>query len=420
MNRLISLLTVCLLASPALAENWPQWRGPKNDGISNEKGLPIEWSDTKNMVWKLPMPGPGSSTPCVWGDRIFLTSADAADNAVALCVGIDGKERWRKTLGSGRVKAPDGGNIASASPTTDGKHVWFCFGTGHLVCFDHDGNEAWRFKVQDRYGRFSYGYGWHSSPVLHDGRLYVQLLNQVDQHLVCLDAATGKEVWKLERKSDGRAECREVYASPFIWTGGSDARLIVHGDDYTTAHDLKDGHEIWRVGDLNGKEAKYNPTFRFVASPVVTPELIVIPTAKGGPVVAVNPKAHGTVTAESEYTVWRKAKGTPDVPSPLVHGGLVYLVRESGSLQTWDAKTGEEKYAAQRLHPAKYRASPVLADDKLYVVAHDGAVSVVKAGPRFELLGENRMGDDMGASPAIANGRIYLRGFKNLYAIGTK
>jgi outer membrane protein assembly factor BamB len=417
MSRLLALAFALVPTVPAMADNWPQWRGPKNDGISAEKGLPTEWSDSKNVLWKVPVPGSGNSTPCVWGDRIFLTSADAGNNALALCVGTDGKERWRKTVGSGTVRAPDGGNIASASPSTDGKHLWFCFGTGDLACFDLDGNEVWHFKVQDR---FTYQYGWHSTPVLDAGRLYVQLLSTPGQHVICLDAATGKEVWRVERPSDGRAECLQVYTSPFIWTNGTDKLLVIHGNDYTTAHDLKDGHEVWRVGDLNGKETRYNPTFRFVASPVCTPDLIVVPTAKGGPVVAVNPKARGKVNAGSEYTVWRKARGTPDVPSPLVHDGLVYLVRENGELQTWDAKTGQEKYPSQRLHPAKYRASPVWAEGKLYIAAHDGVVTVVKAGPKFEVLAENKMGDDMGASPATAGGRFYLRGYKHLYAIGAK
>jgi outer membrane protein assembly factor BamB len=421
MSRLLVLGACLAVTFPASADNWPQWRGPKNDGISAEKGLPTEWSESKNLLWKVPMPGMGSSTPCVWGNKIFLTSADASDNLLALCVSTVGKELWRKVLGKSDQRGRGAeGNGASASPSTDGKHVWFCVGSGDLACFDLDGNEVWHLKVQDRYGDFLYDYGWHSTPVLNDGRLYIQLMNKLGQHVISLEAATGKEVWKIKRPSDGRAECLHVYASPFMWTSGTDSLLIVHGNDYTTAHDLKDGHEVWRVGDLNGKETKYNPTFRFVASPVCTPDLIVIPTAKSGPVVAVNPRAKGQVMAESEFTVWRKKAGTPDVPCPLVHDGLLYLVRESGMLQTWDAKTGEEKYPAQRLHNNKHRASPVLADGKLYAVARDGVTTVIKAGPKFELLSENRLPDDIAASPAIADGRIYLRGFKNLYAFGNK
>lgn len=424
MNRLATAAAVCLaLTAVARADNWPQWRGPKNDGISAEKGLPAEFSETKNLVWKLDLPGVGSSTPCVWGDRIFLTSGDESNNLLGLCLSTAGKEVWRVVLGKGggAGRKKDEGNNASPSPSTDGKHVWFCFGSGDVACLDLDGKEVWKFDAQKRYGQFRYGYGMHSTPVLHDGRLYFQLLHDGGQNVICIDAASGNEVWKVKRQSDGRAECLHSYASPFVWTNGKESLLITHGNDYTIAHDLKDGAEVWRVGDLNGKETKYNPAFRFVSSPVCTPDLIVIPTAKSGPVVAVNPNARGKVTAESEYTVWRKRNGTPDVPSPLVHDGLVYFVRESGSLQCWDAKSGEEKYPAQRLHPGRYRASPVYADGKIYAVCRDGGfISVVKAGPKFELLAENHLPDDIAASPAVADGRIYFRGYKSLYAIGTR
>ena len=431
MSRRVALslalaVSICAGAAPKLTDNsldnWPQWRGPKNDGISTAKALTAEFSDTKNVLWKLPMPGMSGATPCIWGDRIFLTSGDDQDQLVALCVSTDGKELWRKVLGKGGGKARgDEGNGSSASPSTDGKHVWFFVGSGELACMDFDGNEVWKFNVQERYGRFRIQFGMHSTPALHEGKLYLQLLHDGGQHVICLDAATGKEEWKVDRPSDGRAECLHSYASPLVWTNGSDAYLVTHGNDYTVAHDLKDGKELWRVGGLNPK-GKYNPTLRFVASPLVTPELIVIPTAKNGQVVALKPSARGKVEAGSEHELWRRPAGTPDVPSPLLHDGIVYLVRENGFLQCWDAKTGKDHYSPQRLHNSRHRASPLYADGKIYIAARDGVVSVVKAGPTFELLAENRMaaGEQITASPVAANGRLYIRGFKNLYAIGTK
>jgi len=416
------LLSVTFVAQ-ASAENWPQWRGPKNDGISNETGLPAEFGEKKNLVWKLNLPGEGSSTPCVWGNKLFLTSADETNATVGMCIGTEGKELWRVPLGKGgRAAKKDEGNTASPSPSTDGKHVWFFVGSGEVACVDFEGHEVWKFNAQERYGRFRNQYGMHSTPALYEGKLYFQLLHDGGQNVICVDAATGKDDWKVDRQSDGQAEALHSYASPFVWTNGKEALLITHGNDYSIAHDLKDGKEVWRVGDLNGKDTKYNYTYRFVSSPVVTPEMIVIPTAKGGPVVAVNPNAHGKVNAESEYTIWRKKAGTPDVPSPLVHDGLVYIVRENGLFQCWDAKTGEEKYPPERLRSGKrYRASPVYADGKIYAVCRDdGTVSVIKAGPKFELLAENKLPDDIAASPVVADGRIYFRGYKALYAFGTK
>jgi outer membrane protein assembly factor BamB len=405
------------LAAPVAAENWPQWRGPTNDGISNEKGLPTEWDATKNVVWKLKLPGQGGSTPAIWGDRIFLTSADGAD-LVLLCIGTDGQERWRQKLGTGnRRYMGNEGNCASASPSTDGKHVWTFTGTGDLACFDFDGKQVWHFNAQERYGQFRIMHGMHSTPLLDGDRLYVQLLHGGGFHVIALDKATGKEIWKVERPSDGRGEGQHSYASPVLWRKGKDAYLVIHGCDYTTGHRLDNGAEIWRVGGLNPKD-HYNATLRFVTTPLATPDLIVIPTAKRGPVVGLKPDASGMVEPGSRFEQWRMPKNTPDVPSPLIHDGLLYLCGESGQLTCLEAKTGKELYS-QKLHAARYRASPVFADGKIYLTARDGTVTVVKAGPKFEQVAVNKLPDEIASSPAVSGGRIYLRGFDTLYAIGS-
>jgi outer membrane protein assembly factor BamB len=421
MSRLFALGAFLVLSFPALADNWPQWRGPQNDGVSPAKNVPVKWSDTENVAWKLALPGRAGSTPCVWSDRIFLTSTvEGSTDLIAMCVRTDGNPLWKYTLGTGAVQArADEGDGASASPSTDGKHVWFFVGTGELACVDWNGKEVWKFNCQTRYGKFRIQFGMHITPVLFDGRLYLMFLHDGGQQVICLDAATGTEVWKVNRPSDGKAECLHSYASPFVWTDGKDAYLVTHGNDYTIAHDLKDGKERWRLGGLNPKD-RYNRTLRFVASPACSPDLIVVPTAKNGAVVAVRPTAaKGEFAAGSEFEQWRRPKGTPDVPCPLVAEGLVYLVGESGSLTCIDAKTGETKYE-QKLRQFRHRASPVYADGKVFATARDGVTYVVKAGPTFELLATNRLGEDVTASPVILDGRVYIRGFKNLYAVGAK
>jgi outer membrane protein assembly factor BamB len=417
----LGLAVLLLAAGLAPAENWPQWRGPNNDGVSPETGLPAEWSAIKNVAWKLKMPGAGGSTPIVWGDRLFLTSQDG-DRLVALCVGTAGKELWKKDLGQATRQAGFGrkreGNGASATPSTDGKHVWFFVGNGNLAAFDLDGKEQWRFNAQERYGRFRIQFGMHTTPVLFGDRLYFQLIHSGGGQVVCIDKATGKDVWKVARPSDGTDENEHSYASAFVWQGGKDAYLVVHGNDYATAHSLKDGKEIWRVVDLNPR-TRYNRTLRFVASPVCTPELIVVPSAKNGPVVAVKPDATGEVKPGSPGEAWRMPKGTPDVPSPLVHDGLVYLAGERGSLTCLEAKTGKQLYR-QETHSFLHRASPVLADGKLYLTAADGTTTVVVAGRTFRKLATNRLPDYVTASPAVSGGRIYLRGWEHLWAIEQK
>jgi outer membrane protein assembly factor BamB len=408
----------CLLALSGLAraDNWPQWRGPDDNGISSETGLPTEWGPMKSLVWQVPLPGMGGSTPIVWGERIFLTSAEG-EEIVLLCLGTDGQQQWKRKLGTGRRQfRGNEGNNASSSPSTDGSHVYAFCGTGDFVCFDFAGNEVWRFNAQERYGNFRYQFGMHTTPLLYGDRLYLSLLHLGGMWVIALDKATGKEVWKVERPTDGRNEGRQSYASPCMWHNGSEAYMVVHGCDYTTAHRLSDGSEIWRLGDLNPKN-HYDPTLRFVASPVAAPDLIVVPTAKSRSVVGVKPQATGLITVGSPFEQWRMPRGTPDVPSPLIHDGLVYLCREMGMLICLDAPIGKKLYE-QRLHGGLYRSSPVFADGKIYLTARDGTFSVVKAGPQFELLAANTLPDTFSASPAVSNHRLYLRGFNALYAVG--
>jgi outer membrane protein assembly factor BamB len=413
----LTLFAAAVLVAPAAADNWPQWRGAHFDGISTETGLPTTWGEGKNIAWTFALPGMGCSTPAVWNDRMFLTSeVDADGTLVLLCVGTDGKERWRKQVGASTKKARgDEGNGASASPATDGKHVWAFVASGELACYDLDGKEVWKTNLQERFGKFQIQFGMHSTPLLYEGKLYLMLLHSGGQTVAALDAATGKTAWKVARPSDGHSENEHSYASPCLWVRDGSALLIVHGNDYTTAHRLTDGSEAWRVGGLNPKE-RYNATLRFVASPVAVPDLVVIPTAKKGQVVAVRPDASGLVMPGSQYELWRRPNGTPDVPSPLVKDGLVYLCTEIGNLICLDAKTGKEHYN-ERTHNARHRGSPVWADGKVYLTARDGTVTVVQAGPAFKPLATNRLKDEIAASPAVSGGRIYLRGFKTLYAI---
>lgn len=416
-NRCGVMVLVCWIGATThvKADHWPQWRGPDSNGISKEKNLPTEWSETKNLAWKIKLPGMGSGTPAVWGDHIFLTAEDAND-LYALCFNTQGKELWRKNIGpTDGKRGRNESNEASPSTCTDGKHAFFYFGTGDLACFDFDGNEAWIINVQDRYGKMTFQHGGiHSTPLLHGGRLYLQLLNRNGATVVALETARAKEVWKITRQSDGSGEGKEVYASPTIGRNGTEEFLIIHGNDYATGHRLQDGSEIWRVGDLNIKN-RYNSQYRFVTSPTATADLIVVPSCKNGPTVGVKPDASGLVTTGNAHEFWRY-KRTPDVCCPLVIDGLVYLCGD-GSLTCIDAKTGAEYYY-ERTHGGIYRGSPVYADGKIYLACQDGTVTVVKAGKKFEMLATNKLDDRINATPVLANGRIYIRGWDSLYAIG--
>ena len=421
----VAIVVLVTAGDAVRSENWPQWRGPKNNGISNETNTPTKWSKTENVAWRLPMPGPGGATPVVWGERIFLTSVDkSSGDLLLLCVGTDGKEKWRQVLGSGNRDARSGeGNSASNSPSTDGEHVWAMMTTGVIGCWTVEGKETWKFNLQDRYGKFDIQFGMTSTPVLDGDRLYLQLIHgdgnakTREAVVVCLDKKTGNEIWKRDRASDAIQENEHSYASPMMYDDGKKKFLLTHGADFIVAHDLKDGHELWRCGDLNLK-TKYDGTLRFVASPVVGDGIIVVPTAKKSHVLALKPDGKGDITKNLSLHLWKYEK-TPDVPSPVIQDGLVYLGMEDGQVHCLEEKSGELIYL-KRVHNHRHRASPVYADGKLYMVARDGIITVIKAGREFEVLAENDLGEDISASPVFANGTLYLRGFETLWAIRNK
>jgi outer membrane protein assembly factor BamB len=418
----LAAILVLLLATHAAADNWPQWRGANFDGISNETGIPVKWSADENVAWKIDLPGAAGATPCVWDERIFLTSVNG-NELLLLCYSTAGKEQWRQVLGVGNTDVRgDEGNSAAPSPCTDGKHVWALFANGAMACFTVEGKPVWKLDLQERYGKFKIAFGMTSTPVLDNGQLYLQLIHgegKADTReaiVVALNSADGKQIWKHDRQSDAVAECEHSYASPTLYRDKQREFLLSHGADFVVAHSLKDGSELWRCGDLNPK-GKYNRTLRFVSSPLATPGLIIVPSAKNGPVFCLNTDLKGDITESADAYQWKRNSGTPDVPSPLAKDGLVYLCRENGNFVCVDAKTGEEFYEARTTRD-RHRASPVYADGKIYLTARNGIITVVQAGKEFKILAQNDLGESMAASPVISNGRIYLRTFDSLYAIG--
>ena len=430
----VALFVTCVLgfqAATAVGENWPQWRGLRNDRISTEHGLPASWSKTSNVAWRTPLPGRAGATPCVWDGRIYLTSNEG-DDLVLLCVNAaDGAIRWKKRVAGGNTDARSGeGNSASPSPITDGRHVWVFFSTGVLACYTVDGDEVWKFDVADRFGRIDIQFGMTSTPVLDGDDLYLQLIHgamKLDDQtrtgkVVKLDARSGKTIWAVDRITDAQFECKHSYASPVLYRHDGREFLVVHGADCTTGHALPDGRELWRFGGLNGPTATnpkpFDNTFRFVASPGIAPGTIVIPTAKGGPTVAVRvtDDLRGDCTAKSSVVRWVNPL-TPDVSIPLVADGLVYLLHKDGKLQCVDLETGKDVYL-HRTHTGQHRTSPLLAEGRLWFGSNDGWVTAVKAGRTFQLLESIDLGGEaVTASLIVADGTLYVRSYEALYAI---
>lgn len=415
---------VAFCQSAAEAQDlWPQWRGPEGTGIVAASEFPSEWSNEKNVLFRIPLPGPAGSTPVIAGDKLFLTTA-AGDDLHLMCFSTEGQELWNRKITTGNQTARvDEGNSASPSPITDGRHVWAMFGDGSLVCFTVDGQEVWRRALQEDYGKFEIQFGMTSTPVLHDGVLYLQLIHGEWNHdpsvgvLAALDAATGEQKWQVTRTTDAISENKHSYASPVIYDDGTYQYLISHGADYVTGHDLATGREVWRCGGLNPK-SNYNEYLRFVASPAVGPGLIVVPTAKGGPVVAIRPGGEGDIT-NTDFIAWTADRVTPDVPSPVVTKDYVYLCRENGIVVCLDAKTGEVLYN-ERTNGHNHRASPVLSGNRWLITSRQGVITVLQTGADFKVLAENAMGEPVAASPVIMGDRVYIRSFDALYAIGAK
>jgi outer membrane protein assembly factor BamB len=423
--RLCVGLAVLTLVESARGENWPSWRGPWGNGISSATPLPVSWSRTENVAWRVELPGPAGATPAVWGEHVFVTSVDD-DPLVLICLGTDGQEKWRRVVGRGNKDVRgDEGNFASPSPVTDGQHVWSFMGNGSLLCCDFEGHEVWRADMSERYGPFDIAFGMSSTPVLHGDRIFFQFIHgdgKAETHealVVALDKGTGAEIWRAPRITGAHTENEHSYASPILYDFEGDTFLVTHGADFTIAYDLEDGAERFRLGGLNPHEdprRPYHPTLRFVASPAAAEGILVCPTAKNGPIFAIRPDLRGDLTNHQDAILWVRPDNTPDVPSPLILDDLVYLCRESGILLCLERDTGAQVYY-ERTHDQRHRASPVYADGKIYLSARDGRVTVVKPGRKFEILAVNDLGEDLSASPAISGGTIYLRTFNALWAI---
>ena len=419
---IIALSTVAAL-NIVSADNWPQWRGPALNGISNEKNLPVKWTTEENVTWKLEMPAWSGSTPIIWGDYIFLNASEGESNKSVkgdiylLCVDrTKGTTLWKKLLGAGDTKLRKQ-NMSSPSPVTDGRSVWVLTGTGVLKAFDFKGNELWTRDIQKDYGKFGLNWGFASSPLLHEDSLYVPVLHgmKTDEpsYILRIEKATGKTVWRVERPTSAIQESPDSYITPALLQHNGATELIISGGDCVTGHDLATGKELWRANGLNPEN---NPFYRIVNSPVVADGMIYA-GAKHKPYLALRAGGRGDIT--SSHRAWIIDSG-PDVPTPVTDGKYLYIVRDNGGFLCLDAKTGKDFSPPQRLKPGTYSSSPVLADGRVYATNEEGITTVVKAGPQFEILAENSLNDYCLSSPAISDGQLFIRTASYLYCIGKR
>ncbi|MBX3279582.1 MAG: PQQ-like beta-propeller repeat protein [Acidobacteria bacterium] len=419
MRRKTALAASLVLLSITVvsAENWPQWRGPLLNGVSNEKNLPVKWGPEENVTWKLELPAWSGSTPIIWGETIFLNVADKDDHLYLWAVDRrNSNVLWKRPLGGGNVKLRKQ-NMSSPSPVTDGRNVWVMTGTGSLKCFDFAGKEIWARDIQKEYGRFGLNWGYASSPLLYDNSLFVPVLHGMKtddpSYILRIEAKTGKTQWRVERPTPAIQESPDSYITPALLKRGNQTEIIISGGDCITGHDPATGKELWRAYGLNPDN---NPYYRIVNSPLVLEDL-VFAGSKNKPYLAVRSGGRGDVT--KTHVAWRFDNG-PDVPTPVTDGKYLYIVRDNGVVFCLDARTGREIYGQQRLKSGTYSSSPVLADGKIYITNEDGVTSVFSAGEKFEILAENAMNDYCLSSVAISEGQIFLRTAGHLYCIGKR
>jgi outer membrane protein assembly factor BamB len=426
MRKLLPLVCLSILAASTtlLADNWPHWRGPTHDGVSKETGLPIKWSATEGVAWKLPLPAYSGSTPIIWGDTIFLNMATANGTGDLELWAVDRNKQevsWKRPIAGGNhIERKQ--NMSSPSPVTDGKTVWIMTGVGILKAFDFSGKELWTRDIQTDYGRFGLNWGYASSPLLHDNALYVQVLHGMKTddtpYVMRIDTTTGKTVWKVDRPTDAIVESPDSYTTPALLQYEGKTEIVITGGDVVTGHDPETGKELWRADVLNPTN---NRNYRIVASPSISAGLIIAPS-RNNPLVAIRPGGTGDIS--TSHISWTFERG-PDVPTPVSDGQYLYVVVDGGVVYCLDVKMGSVIYGPERLPPGTYSASPILADGKIYVTTEqEGLTSVFKTGPKFELLASNSFGD--GCSPyclstvAISQGQLFIRSSANLWVIGER
>ncbi len=428
--------TACVLGFGSVAstnaDNWPQWRGPEGNGISRESGLPIEWSETSNIVWKTKLPAWGNSTPAIWNDAIFLTTQEGETLSALRLDARDGRIEWSKQIGAAETvreaekrsvqKFHKLHNNASPSPVTDGKTVVFHFGNGDLAAFDFDGNQLWKRNLQDDYGPYSIWWGHANSPVLY-GDMVINVCMQDSlegtaatkkalSYVVAHDLKTGAVRWFTSRSTVAEAEQFDSYTTPVFHRTADGIEMIVMGGNQLDAYDPATGKIRWLLTGLTGG--------RTITGPVVEGDAAYATRGQKGELIGVRlPTSPGSASGLSESAVlFRHKELTPDSCTPVVWQGRVYTVADQGIAQCLDAKTGRQIWK-ERL-PGDYKASPIVAEGRIYFLNKAGLTTVVAAGDEFKKLAENQLDDETLASPAVADGRFYLRGREHLYAIGKK
>ena len=437
----LAAMIFILASSTARADNWAHWRGPTGNGGSDSASPPVEWSDTKNVKWKVPIEGRGSGSPIIWRNRVFVVTAVSEGGGSAaerpdrgggrpprgqgrsgrsrrgsapltkttfkiLCFDrSNGKKVWEKT--SAEATPHQGvhstNNFASASPCTDGEHVYAFFGSRGLYCYTMDGELVWK---KDDFGKMTTrnGFGEGASPTIAGDMVIVPWDHEGPSALYALNKKTGKEIWKTERDEPTN------WSTPLVVEFGGKKQIVMNGQNFARGYDLESGKEIWKCS---------GQTERPCASAVADDELIYVGSGyRGAFLGAFKPDSKGNITG-TDSVAWSVSRDTPDVASPLLTKGRLYFHKaKSGMISCFDAKTGKAHYGATRVSGlSSTYASPVAAGDYVFLTGRSGKTVVIKNADEFEVVGTNSVGETVDATPAPVDNQLFIRGEKHLFCI---
>ena len=423
-------VTILMISMPVSAADWPQWRGPFFNGSTNEKNLPDSFGQTEGIAWVSPLPGPSGATPVICNSRIFISSTVRGEsNFVALCFDArNGRKLWEKHTGSDNRRFPRN-NVASPSPVTDGKYVFFLYGSGHLVGFDYDGNKLWSRNIEQEFGNLALQFGYSSSPLLHQNKLFILVVRRnkpyrepwsdtpLDSYLMALNPQTGKNMFKQQRKTNAFDEGMETYSTPIPFVRNGHTEILNTGADFVTAHNPDTGKEIWRFEYHTNKVRDT----RVIPSLVTGDGLIFGTRHKHGGVFALQPPNPNN--SSQARIIWDYHGPSPDASTPLYYQKRLYVlngIKQGKVVTCLEPKTGRQIWQGTIGGRGPWRASLTGADGKLYCINETGEVVVLAAGGNeFKIIFQTKIDEPrIQSSIAVADGRLFIRTAQNLYCIG--
>ena len=419
-NRFLLCSLALTCANLQGQSDWTEWRGPNGNGSVEKGSLPMEFSaEGKNVAWKVELPGRGCSTPIVSKGLIFLT-APVDDRDTLLAFDMEGKKKWHQSYGEqtpGRGQRVGSG--ANSSAVTDGETVVGYFKSGLVVACTHDGKKLWDVNLQKKYGEDKLWWDQGTSPLLSQGLVVIAVMQtEGNSYLVALDARTGEEVWKTERKFETAKESGDSYTTPHLTKIDGIETVISFGADHITGHDLKTGKQIWVSGGINPESTGM---WRTIASSVTTNGIVVVPHGRGEWLMGLKAGGEGDITKSN--VLWRKKVANTDTATPVAHDGKVYVLvdrgKDRGTVYCLDAKSGDEIWSDELPKSAStYYSSPILVGDTLCCPREDGVVFMAKITKEgFGEVKENKLGEGFIASPVTVDGKLLLRSDKHLWCI---